>query len=256
MIHGETEQLHTLAVDVGGTGIKATVFDGQGTQVVDPVRVATPYPCSPQRLIHEIADLAARLTPAQRAGVGFPGLLRSERVIWVNSLTRSTPAGPVDEDLAAQWVGCPLAATLADHLGIPIRVANDADVHALASVSGDGLECVITLGTGLGFSLISDGTLLPHLELSGAPFKDGLDYEAVLGHAALERDGVETWSLNVIEAINSLRPFLYFDHIYVGGGNARLLDPASLGPDVSVVANVNGMLGGYLLWSRSGRRLT
>lgn len=251
MTAAETKGVHTLAVDVGGTGIKATVFDGDGSQVDDPVRVATPYPCSPQRLMDEIAALAETLSPAQRAGVGFPGLLRSDRVVWVNSLTRATPSGPVDDGLAAQWVGFPLAATLAETLGIPARVANDADVHALASVSGRGLECVITLGTGLGFSLINDGEILPHLELSGAPFMEDQDFESVLGHAGLQRDGVEEWKAHVIRAIDALRPFLYFDHLYVGGGNARLLDPAALGPHVSVVENANGILGGYLLWSSS-----
>jgi polyphosphate glucokinase len=246
----------TLAVDVGGTGIKAAVFDSDGCLVGDPVRVRTPYPCSPQRLVDEIAELASTLAPAQRAGVGFPGLLRSNRVIWVNSLSRSTPAGPFDDGLAAQWVGCHLADTVSGSLGIPVRVANDADVHALASVSGRGLECVITLGTGLGFSLINDGELLPHLELSGAPFLEGRDYESVLGHAGLERDGIDRWTAHVVSAIDSLRRFLYFDHLYVGGGNARLLDPGTLGAHVSIVDNVNGILGGYLLWATNDKEVS
>jgi hypothetical protein len=40
----------TLAIDVGGTGLKASVLDGAGRMLVKRVRVATPYPCQPEIL--------------------------------------------------------------------------------------------------------------------------------------------------------------------------------------------------------------
>jgi polyphosphate glucokinase len=174
--------------------------------------------------------------------------VRSDRVIWVNSLTKATPAGPTDPELAEHWVGYPLQQAIADAMGIPAIVANDADVHALASVSGRGLECVITLGTGLGFSVLLDGDPIPHLEFGGLPFTDGRDYDTALGQVGLERDGLPRWIENVAALVEALRPFLYFDHLYLGGGNARLLAETDLGEDVSTVDNVNGLLGCYLLW--------
>jgi polyphosphate glucokinase len=239
---------NTLAVDIGGTGIKAAVFDAEGTLVDEPVRAETSYPAPPDGLVAQVEAIARRLPVADRLGVGFPGLLRSARVVWVNSLSRATPGGSLDDDLARQWVGFNLVDALTAAFGCPVRVANDADVAALACVSGHGLECVITLGTGLGFSLVQDGILLPHLELSGAPFLDGRDFEAVLGNAALEADGQDAWTAHVRTAVEVLRGFVYFDHLYVGGGNARLLQPGSLGDDVSLVDNANGLLGGYRLW--------
>jgi polyphosphate glucokinase len=238
----------TLAFDIGGTGIKAGVFDDRGVLVGQPVRVDTAYPSPPARLVTQLQDVARLLPGADRIGVGFPGLLRSDRVVWVNSLTRAAPGGPVDEDLARQWVGCDLTQALSDAFQVPVRVANDADVAALACVTGSGLECVITLGTGLGFSLVQDGRLLPHLELSGAPFLPGRDFEQVLGNSGLESDGLGPWIGHVRAAADVLRGFVYFDHLFVGGGNARLLEGVPLGPDVTVVDNVNGLRGGYLLW--------
>jgi polyphosphate glucokinase len=240
----------TLAIDVGGTGVKAAVFDGRGAQLGAAVRVPTTYPCPPGVLLEQISAIAATLPATDRIGAGFPGLLRSNAVVWVNSLTRASAGGPVDEQLARDWVGYPLQARLGEALGLPTIVGNDADVAALASVSGTGLECVITLGTGLGFSLIDDGRLLPHLELSGAPFRDGQDFESVLGDAARKAAGEARWIEDVKLMIDVLRPFLYFDHLYIGGGNARLLAGTELGGDVSLVGNVNGLLGGYLLWAR------
>ena len=245
---GPAAATSTLAVDVGGTAIKATVLDGVGHPLADVLQTPTPYPCPPERLASEVAGLAARLPGSARAGVGFPGLLRSGRVVHVNSLMRAAPHGPPDDRLVAAWSGCPVADVLAVELAVPTRVANDADVQALASVHGVGLECVLTLGTGLGFSLVQDGVLLPHLELSGAPFEAGQDFEAVLGDAALRADGVQAWVAAVHRAVAALRPFLFFDRLYLGGGNARLLDPAGLPGDVEVVRNVNGLLGAHLLW--------
>ena len=51
------EQL-TLSVDCGGLGIKASVLDSAGTMRIPAVRIPTPYPLSPQRLVETIADLA------------------------------------------------------------------------------------------------------------------------------------------------------------------------------------------------------
>jgi polyphosphate glucokinase len=238
----------TLAVDVGGTGIKAAVFDAHGELVGDPIRVDTAYPSPPDQLVAQLQGVARMLPAADRLGVGFPGLLRSDRVVWVNSLTREAPGGPVDDGLAREWVGFHLADALADAFGLPVRVANDADVAALACVTGRGLECMITLGTGLGFSLVHDGRLLPHLELDRLPLLPGRDFEDVLGLGGLESDGQESWTTHVRTAVDILRTFVYFDHLYVGGGNARLLVDADLGADVTLVDNVNGLVGGYLLW--------
>lgn len=245
---GATDGPSTLAVDIGGTGIKATVLDGGGRPQADVLRIDTPYPCPPSRLGAEVRALADRLPAADRAGVGFPGLLRGGRVVQVNSLRRATQGGPADAGLVAAWTGCPVGELLTEALGVPVRVANDADVQALASVRGLGLECVLTLGTGLGFSLVQDGSLLPHLELSGAPFGDGRDFEGALGEAALRADGQAAWLASVHRAVALLRPFIFFDRLYLGGGNARLVEQATLPDDVEVVGNVNGLLGARLLF--------
>jgi len=38
----------TLAIDIGGTGLKASVLDAQGAMVADRVIVKTTYPCPPR----------------------------------------------------------------------------------------------------------------------------------------------------------------------------------------------------------------
>ena len=64
----------TLAVDCGGGGIKASVLDAAGTLHAPAVRVPTPYPLPPERLVATIADIAAELPGRRpRRPWGCPG---------------------------------------------------------------------------------------------------------------------------------------------------------------------------------------
>ncbi len=43
--------MRTLGIDIGGTGIKATILDEQGNPMTDRVRVPTPQPASPDPIL-------------------------------------------------------------------------------------------------------------------------------------------------------------------------------------------------------------
>ncbi|MCU0296678.1 MAG: ROK family protein, partial [Candidatus Nanopelagicales bacterium] len=159
----------TLAVDVGGSGLKASVLDTNGQMIADRVRIETPYPCPPPLLVQKLTELKEQLPNAARASVGFPGLVRSGKVLNIPSLSRLEYGGPRDERMAAMWHGYDLATALADEFNIPVKVANDADVQGCAVVEGTGFEFVMTLGTGCGTAVFHEGRLLPHMELSHAP---------------------------------------------------------------------------------------
>ena len=66
----------TLAIDCGGTGLKASVLDELGTLHAKPVRVPTPYPLPTARFVDTLVALAADLPRADRATVGIPGMVR------------------------------------------------------------------------------------------------------------------------------------------------------------------------------------
>jgi polyphosphate glucokinase len=147
----------------------------------------------------------------------------------------------------AAWKGFDLATALADRLGKPVRVANDADLHGLGVVVGKGVEMVITLGTGFGTGLYLDGRLGPHLELAHHRFRGGETYDQQLGNAALKRIGRTRWNARVKKAIANLRQLTHFDRLYVGGGNAKKIE-FELDADATLIANDAGMKGGVALW--------
>lgn len=245
--------LRTLAVDCGGGGIKASVLDAAGTMHVPPVRVPTPYPLPPERLVQTVVELAAQLPTADRATLGMPGMIRHGVVVATpHYVNRAGPRTAVVPELLAAWSGRDMAAELSAALGYPVIVLNDAEVHGAGVVSGSGLELVLTLGTGLGSALFDGGALAPHLELSHAPVRRGTTYDGWLGEHERRRIGDGAWSRRVGRALDGLRPVFQWDRLYLGGGNARRVRPAVLaavGDDVVVVPNSAGLVGGVRAWT-------
>lgn len=245
----------TLAVDCGGTGIKAIVLDTAGVPVCARVMLRTPYPCPPEVLTAAVVELAASTgKPFDRVSVGFPGLVRGGIVYATpHYVTEAGPFTAPRPDLEKEWAGYDIRAEFERALGRPTKVLNDAEVAGLAVIEGQGFEVLFTLGTGFGCALFDAGRLLPKLEMSQAPFRQGETYDQQLGHHARERLGNRRWSRRVRQAVATLRPVLWWDHLYVGGGGAKHLT-VDLGPAVTIVTNESGLLGGVRLWDTDLRR--
>jgi polyphosphate glucokinase len=245
----EPRRPFTLAVDIGGTGLKASVLDAGGTMVADRVKVPTTYPLPPDKLVSVLAKLVAPLPAGERASVGFPGMVRDGLVLSAPHFsTKHGPGSAVDPDLAKLWSGFDLASALAEAFGLPTKVANDADIQGAAVVSGTGLELTVTLGTGFGSGLFYKGQLMPHLEIAHQPFRKGETYNEQLGEATRKAIGEERWNKRVQRAITTLRALMFFDHLYIGGGNSRRVNRDTLDGDVTIVDNTAGILGGIKLW--------
>ncbi|HUY34289.1 MAG TPA: ROK family protein [Pirellulales bacterium] len=233
----EATPARTLAIDIGGTGLKASLLDEQGEMISDRVRVETPHPCPPPVMVDTLAKLIQPLGPFDRVSAGFPGVVRKGKIITAHNL------GQTD------WEGFDLRDALAAKFGKPVQVKNDADVQGLGAIRGVGIEMVITLGTGLGSALFDDGWIAPHIELAHHPFRKGQTYEEQLGEKALHHAGHKKWQRRVVKAIKTLRRLTNFDHFYIGGGNSRLID-FEVPADVEVISNDIGMRGGIWLWRK------
>jgi polyphosphate glucokinase len=245
----------TLAIDVGGTGLKASVLSEEGAMVADRVKVETKYPLPPDGdagLVSALTELVKPLPPADRVSCGFPGMVRNGVVLSApHFVTTKGPGTPVDPALVKAWTKFDLAAALQTALGKPTKVANDADIQGAAVVDGHGLEVVITLGTGFGSAVFMDGQLMPHIELAHQPFRKGETYNDQLGELARKNKGDESWNHRLREAIENLDALFFFDRLYIGGGNGRRVDRDDLGElleRITIVDNTAGILGGIKLW--------
>ncbi|MFN0085755.1 MAG: ROK family protein [Blastocatellia bacterium] len=225
----------TLAFDIGGSGLKASVLNEKGEMITERIRVETPQPCPPAVLLDKFKEMLPLLPAFDRVSVGFPGVVRKGRTITCVNLG--------DE----AWRRFDLRSALAEITGKPTIVINDADMQGLGAIRGDGVELVITLGTGLGSALFEDGRLAPHLELAHIPFRKGQTYEQQLGNRAFKSAGPKEWNKRLEKAIEYFRILTHFDRLYLGGGNAENAT-IDLGEDIEIVSNTLGIRGGIWLW--------
>jgi polyphosphate glucokinase len=245
-----TKRQATLAIDVGGTGLKASVLDPTGAMEVDRVRVATSYPCPPTNLVEALRQLVEPLPVYDRVSVGFPGMVRDGLVLSApHFVTVSGPGSETVPDLVEAWTSFDLASALEAVLGKPTKVVNDADLQGAAVVKGKGLELVVTLGTGVGTGLFFHGRLIPHMELAHHPLRRNESYNTYIGNAARKRIGNKKWNKRVKFAFETLDALFFYDKVYVGGGNSQHVT-TDLGPKATTVDNAAGILGGIKLWDR------
>ncbi|MEX3764910.1 ROK family protein [Paraburkholderia phenoliruptrix] len=235
-----TSNERILAIDVGGTGLKAAIINANGEMQTERVRVATPHPCTPEQLVDALAALVQPLiakVPAQLMSIGFPGVVRNNRIL-------TAPHFGVEG-----WHGFALADLLAQKLGgLPVRMINDAEMQGFAAIEGKGIEFVLTLGTGAGTALFRDGELMPHLELAHHPVsKKGVAYDEYIGEAAREKAGNKRWNRRVHKVIGILESLVHYDKLWIGGGNAARLT-FELPANVATVSNDAGIEGGARLW--------
>ncbi len=224
-----------LSIDIGGSNIKGTLLDQEGTLLMDYKKVETPNPASPERVIDAIMGLAGNFTDYTKVSVGFPGYVR-------NGIIKTAP------NLGTElWKDVDLVKRLREALNKPVRVVNDADMLGLGVISKVGFEMVVTLGTGFGTAFIKDGKLLPHLEIAHHPVSKDRTYDQYIGEEALVSKGIEKWNERMMKVLNILKTVFNYDSLYVGGGNAKKIN-FPLEPNIRLFSNKDGIKGGARLW--------
>lgn len=232
---GGSREPYTLGVDIGGTNIKASVLDRHGALLAHQAFMPTPKPANPRAVVAAIGKLAGELPAFHRISVGFPGVVKGGRVITAPNLGTS------------YWSGFEMIAALSQRFRVPVRMLNDAAVQGLGVVQGPGLECVLTLGTGVGCALFRDRRLLLHLEFGQLRRQKGQTYDRYIGQSALTAKGVARWNRRVAKVIDVVTELTCCDRLYIGGGNGRKI-AFDLPAHVRVVSNTAGITGGVRLW--------
>ena len=224
-----------LSIDIGGSRIKATILDVEGTMLRDYVRIQTPPSASPNDVLKAIGELTKDFKDYTKVSVGFPGYVRDGIVYTAPNLSTE------------KWKGVDLKKQLSTLLKQPTRVINDADLQGLGIAKGKGLEMVVTLGTGFGTALLMNGGLLPHLEVAHHPVSKERDYDQYIGKKALDEAGVERWNKRMKKVIEILKTVFNYDHLYISGGNSKKIN-FKTDSNISLVSNVDGIKGGVKLW--------
>jgi polyphosphate glucokinase len=231
-----SKSLVTLCVDVGGTGLKIMLLDEAGKPLTDRLRTPTPDQPTPARVLAELDKLKSQVSAFDRVAIGFPGVIK-HGVVYTAA------------NLDPKWIKYDLQSELEKRWKKPVRIANDAAVQGYAAIKGEGVEMILTLGTGLGSALYTDGHLCPGLELGHHPWQDKT-YEDYLGKRGLKKHGKKRWNKLLAKAIEQTAATFNWDRLYIGGGNSKEID-FKLDKNISVISNEDGLLGGVALWKHN-----
>jgi polyphosphate glucokinase len=223
----------TLAIDIGGTGVKMQALSPEGKPITERLRVPTPEPATTAAILAALDELKVSHPLFDRVSVGFPGVIKQGRTLTAANLDPG-------------WIGFPLAKTLEKRWGKPTRMANDCAVQGYGVVQGKGVELVITLGTGMGSALFTEGVLCPGLELGHHPWRKRT-YEGYLGRRGLLKYGTRRWNKLLKLAIEQTAATFNWDTLYIGGGNSKKVT-LEHGPEIKIISNEEGLLGAMALW--------
>ena len=223
--------MQIMGIDIGGTGIKGAPVDTEtGKLLAERQRLLTPEGAKPKAIARTVAELVAAFKWEGPVGCGFPAVVRSGTVYTAANIHKS-------------WIGTPVEQLFGEAINRPVRVLNDADaagmaeMHFGAGVGEKGVVMIVTIGTGLGTAIFTNGQLLPNTELGHIEL-ECLDAELQASDAARKREKMswKKWSKQFNKYLGRLEALLWPDLIILGGGAVKKFD--EFAPALTVRARV------------------
>jgi polyphosphate glucokinase len=208
-----------LGIDVGGSGIKGAPVDpAAGALATERLRIDTPRHAHPEPVAEVVGRIVREFGWTGPVGVTFPGVV-------VDGVTRSAA------NVSKKWIGLDAASLFRQAAGMPVTLLNDADAAGIAEMrhgagqGRDGTVVVLTLGTGIGSALFTDGVLVPNTEFGHLEIR-GKDGEVRASARARVDHGLswEKWAEKLSEYLARLEALVSPSLIVLGGGVSRKAD--------------------------------
>ena len=211
--------MEILGIDIGGSGIKGALVDTEtGELLAARYRIPTPEKSKPDPIAAVVAAIVEHFDWKGPIGCGFPAVIRGGV-----SLTAA--------NIHKKWIGTNVAHLFSNATGCPVCVLNDADAAGMAEMTfgagrdRQGTVLIITIGTGLGTSLFTNGHLYPNAELGHIEI-NGVDAELHASDAARKREKLswKKWAKRFDDYLNHLEKLIWPDLIILGGGISKKHD--------------------------------
>ncbi|URM94004.1 ROK family protein [Actinomadura madurae] len=205
-----------LGIDIGGSGIKGAPVDlSTGEFTRERFRVATPQPSRPKPVAKVLAEIVDHFGWDGPVGVTYPGVVIDGVALSAANVSR-------------RWIGLDAASLIAKATGREITLLNDADAAGVAEMrlgagrGRSGTVVLLTLGTGIGSALFTDGVLVPNTEFGHIQIK-GKDAEVRASAKARTDRGLswEQWARRLGTYMRHLEALISPSLIIVGGGVSR-----------------------------------
>ncbi len=210
----------TLGIDIGGTGIKGALVDTDtGAMVTDRKRLLTPEQAIPQDVAKVVKELVESFDYKGVIGCGFPAIVRHGVAYSAANIHKT-------------WIGLNVNQLLTEASGCNTFVLNDADAAGMAEMAfgvgksmQNGVVIVLTLGTGIGSAIFTDGKLVPNTEFGHLLIR-GKDAEMRASDAARRKKEM-TWKKyaeRLQEYLMEMERLFSPDLFVIGGGLSKNFD--------------------------------
>lgn len=212
--------MQILGVDIGGSGIKGAIVDTVTGQLAsERHRIETPQPATPEAVAAVLAQLVLHFNWSGPVGCGFPAVIQ-------HGVARTA------SNIAKSFIGTDIDRLFSEATRCPCYNVNDADAAGMAEMQfGEGagqtgVVLLVTVGTGLGTALFTNGELLPNTELGHIYLQNGVEAESYASDAArkVEDLGWKTWGNRFDAYLSLLEKLLWPDLIILGGGASKKFD--------------------------------
>jgi polyphosphate glucokinase len=223
--------MHSLGIDIGGTGIKAGLVDVEkGCLVGERLRIPTPDPATPEAVKDTVATLLQEFSWKETVGCGFPAVIRAGRALTASNVD---PA----------WIGTDVASLFSDATGCPFHVLNDADAAGIAEMrfgagrGRHGVVLLVTVGTGLGSALFSEGVLVPNTEFGHILIRCKVA-ERYASAVVRERKHLSwtKWGKRFNRYLQRMEELVWPDLFIIGGGASKKFERFL--PEIDVQAEI------------------
>ena len=205
-----------LGIDVGGSGIKGALVDlNTGELQGERKRFTTPFPGTPGAISETIKLLVDYFEYDGPIGIAFPAAIQKGIVRTASNIHKS-------------WLDIKANDFFSGHLGLPVTTLNDADAAGTAEMQfGHGKDIkgtvlIVTVGSGLGTALFTDGKLLPNTELGHIYYKDK-NAEKWASDATRKRENLswKKWAKRFDKYLHHMEKLFYPELIIIGGGTSK-----------------------------------
>lgn len=213
---GKAEVSLVLGIDIGGSGVKAATVDTEkGEMVSDRHRIVTPSPATPDA----VADVARQLVEHHEwtgpVGIGFPGVIQNGVIRTAANLDKS-------------WVDVDGDAIFTETVGCDVTMINDADAAGLAEVrfgagvGVNGTVVLLTLGTGIGSAVFTNGKLVANTEFGHLDMDGKIAEERASSRIKEEKDlSFKKWGGELEDVLREIEKLMWPELFILGGGISK-----------------------------------
>lgn len=212
--------MQRLGIDIGGSGIKGALVDSEtGELMTERKRIPTPKGAHPEDVAECVQQLIEQFEYLGSVGIGFPAAVRHGVALTAANIDPS-------------WIGLDVDSLFSEKTGRSIYTLNDADAAGMAEMrfgagkaANKGVVIILTLGTGIGSAIFTDGHLVPNTEFGHLTIRDK-DAEQRASDAARQRKDLSwtKYALRLEEYLREMERLFWPDLFIIGGGLSKSSD--------------------------------